>query len=421
MVAPADLEAVDAELARRLVAQALHVVVRLRPARAAVRRHRRRVGEHRLRRHLEERDLVDAADVAHRVHRRRLRRHRADPRADVAVAGDSQREEHGVLVERQLDRHLVVARMLIRQERPGALVGPLHRPSQRPRRVREAHVLRVDGALHAERAADVRRDHAHAFLLYAEDVGELVALREDALALAGQRESPALVLAQRRARLHRRDDDPGVPQRQPGYMGCLGKGRRHLLRLAPEEVELHVAWHVVVELRRAGLRRRARGGHRRQRLDVELHRLGCVLRLHRRRRHHARHRVAHVAHLVRGERLAHRPLHRRAVAHLEVEHALVRPVRRQVLRRVDREHARHAPRGLGVDPLDHAVRVRAPHDRGVRLPGLVHVVGVAAFAAEEGGIFGASDALADASGSHRPIIAERKPASDRDFARQRIG
>src|SRR6266542_2645370 len=35
-----------------------------------------------------------------------------------------------------LGRHLVVAAVLVGEERPGALVGPLHRPSERARGVR---------------------------------------------------------------------------------------------------------------------------------------------------------------------------------------------------------------------------------------------------------------------------------------------
>jgi hypothetical protein len=60
------------------------------------------------------------------------------------------------------------------------------------------------------------------------------------------------------------------------------------------------------------------------------------------------------------------------------------------------------------------VRVRASHHVHVRLPRLVQVVRVAAFAAEEGRVFGAADGFADAvlpvgrgvvSNVHRVIIA----------------
>ena len=116
VVAPAQLEPVDPHLARCRVDQALHVVVRLRPTCAAISAHRRGVGEHHLRRHLEERRAVHAGDVAHHVHRRRLRRHRAEVRADVAVAGDAHGEEPAFLIQGELSRHLVVAAVLVGQE-----------------------------------------------------------------------------------------------------------------------------------------------------------------------------------------------------------------------------------------------------------------------------------------------------------------
>jgi len=42
--------------------------------------------------------------------------------------------------------------------------------------------------------------------------------------------------------------------------------------------------------------------------------------------------------------------------------------------------------------------MRTPHDRRVRLPGLVDVVGVATFSSQELRIFGTLDAIADAGG-----------------------
>src|SRR5438309_509975 len=83
-------------------------------------------------------------------------------------------------------------------------------------------------------------------------------------------------------------------------------------------VERPVAGNVVVELRRTRLGRRARERHGRKRLDVELHRLRRVLRLNSAVGRHARHRVAHEPYLVGGERAPDGPLHRRAVALLEV-------------------------------------------------------------------------------------------------------
>ena len=63
---------------------------------------------------------------------------------------------------------------------------------------------------------------------------------------------------------------------------------------------------------------------------------------------------------------------------------------------VDAEHARHCLRRRGADRLDAAVRERAAHDEGMGLAGQVDVVGVAALAAQQLGVFGARHRLADA-------------------------
>ena len=246
----------------------------------------------------------------------------------------------------------------------------------------------------------------HLVLRHAEDVGELVPHREHPL--AGRRERPAprgrVIRAQRRPRLHRRHHDSGISQGQLGNTESISKCLRHLLRLAEEEVERHVAGNVVVELRRIRLGRRARERHGRQRLDVELHRLRRVLRPNSAVGHHARHRIAHEPYFVGRERAPDRPLHRRAVALLEVQHALVRPVRRQVRGGIDRQHPRHAFRLFNIDLSQYAVGVRTANHPRVRLPRLVQVVRVVAFPAEQRRIFSTADGFADSA--HARIIAD---------------
>ena len=76
------------------------------------------------------------------------------------------------------------------------------------------------------------------------------------------------------------DDDRGCCA-VASFVTCAarGEGGSDLLRVAVMEVEDHVAGHVVVELRRAGAAARARVGDGGQRIDVDEHRLGRVLRL----------------------------------------------------------------------------------------------------------------------------------------------
>src|SRR5262245_5290342 len=68
--------------------------------------------------------------------------------------------------------------------------------------------------------------------------------------------------------------------------------------------------------------------------------------------------------------------------------------------------------------------VRAPHHPGVRLAGLVQVVGVTTLATEQDRVFGALHRLADAVAafggfvriSHRSIIADLKSGTDPHFS-----
>src|SRR6202008_758639 len=96
---------------------------------------------------------------------------------------------------------------------------------------------------------------------------------------------------------------------------------------------------------------------------------------------------------------------RRSVALLEVQWALVRAVRCQVRGGVDREYPGHALGVLNRDSLQGAMRMRTSHQVRIGLPGLVQVVGIAAFAAEEGGVFGAADGFTN----HCRIINGDRP------------
>ena len=161
LVLAPQLDAVEAGLGGGVVDQPLHEVIALGPAGAAIGADEAGVGEHALGGHLHHRRLVEADDVAHDVERRRLRRHRALEAAEVAVAGEPQRQELALGVERELGGLLVVAAVVVGDEAAGALVGPFHRAAELLRGVQDADVFRIDLRLHAERAADVAGQHVH--------------------------------------------------------------------------------------------------------------------------------------------------------------------------------------------------------------------------------------------------------------------
>ena len=107
---------------------------------------------------------------------------------------------------------------------------------------------------------------------------------------------------------------------------AAAKAAATLSAVAVVEVEADVARHVVVERRRAGRGGLLRRGHDRQRLDVDLDRLGGVLGLQQRLGDHAGDRIADEAHLVGRQRRPRRLLQVGAVPALERQRRLQRAV-----------------------------------------------------------------------------------------------
>ena len=264
----------------------------------------------------------------------------------------------------------------------------------------QSRIFRVGRALHAERAADIAGHDPHLRRLDAEQLGHLVLEAKHALAAGVERRAVGrlVVVADRRARLHRADDDAVADQAQLGHEGGLGEGLVHLGHDAIEEVGADIVRHVVEHDGCAGLGGGTRLGDRRQRLDVEHDGFGRILRLCRRLGHHERHRVAHEAHFVCRKRIACRRLHLRAVALRHHHHGLERAVARvvEILAGPDAEHARHLARLVGVDAFQHAVRHLAAHHHGIDLAVEIDVVAIAALALQQGRVFLAWHRLADA-------------------------
>ena len=88
-----------------------------------------------------------------------------------AVVGEHLHAQAGDLavLDRQLAVHVVVAGEAGRDQVPGAVLDPLHRPPDQERRGRRDDVARVDRHLVAEAAADVGRDDPDLVLGQARD------------------------------------------------------------------------------------------------------------------------------------------------------------------------------------------------------------------------------------------------------------
>ena len=292
---------------------------------------------------------------------------------------------------------------MIGHERAGALVGPFDRTAEQFRGVQDADIFRIDGRLHAERAADIAGQHADLVGRRAEDVFQHVLHAEHALAARMQRPlSVGLVeFADRRARLHRRDDETLVDQRKRDDMRGVLHRLGDLGAVAMLEVERDVAGDFVIELRRARLGGVARRDHGGQGLDVERDRFGGVLRLRDGFGDDAGDRIADEAHLVGAQRRARHIFDRRAVAALERQRTFEPAIGLQIGGGEHRQHAGHALGRGGVDAANDSMRLAGADHHRIGLVRLLEVVGIAAFAAHQNGVLFAGDRLADAEFGQR--------------------
>ena len=185
----------------------------------------------------------------------------------------------------------------------------------------------------------------------------LVAMRHLGGAVQLQHVARGVVAAERAARLQRH---AGMPADGELELDDVRRGLEHRFDVAVA-LGQHRGLGVAAEreLARLGLRRQ----QRRQLLDLHGDEIGGVLGDVGIVGEHRRHRLADIAHLVRGQ-------HRLAVGREPLDRALAEIDRRHVGdvgRGPDRDHARQRAGGVGVDPTDVGVRVVGAHDPHVKL------------------------------------------------------
>ena len=397
VVLAAQLDRVDAQLPGGGLDQSFHIVIGFGPPGAAISPDRGCVGEDAFGRDLDQRCLVNAERVPDRIAGRRAGGTVGS--AQIAVAVEPHGEETAVAVERELGRHLGVAPMGVGDKAARTVVGPFDRAAEFARGIEDAIIFRVGRLLHAERAADPFGQDAHLVAPDAENAGDVVAKPEDALAadMQGPVLARGVVIGDRRARLHRIDDDAVVAQPELCHVSCRGKGGGDLLAVAEMKIEPDILRHVIVEDRRVGGVGEGGLGDRRQRVDVDGDEFGGVPGLRRGLGDDRGDRLADMPYLIRRERVMGRHQHRGAVA---VVHDLAGRQRadaalRQLGRGVDCEHTGHLPRRRGVDAADDAVGDVASHHDGIGLAGKVDVVRIMALAAQQHRVFRARHRLAD--------------------------
>ena len=193
-------------------------------------------------------------------------------------------EDAPVRVERQLDRRALPAALRRRDQVLAPVLDPLDRPPELDRGQRHHRRLDRQRALGAERAADVRDDHAQRALVQPEDLRQLRARTVRALRGGPDRHAVALAPGERAAGLHRRRRQARDHVLGAHDVGGAGEGARDVTRALLPAREL---------------RARPRVEDRRQDLVVDLDALDGVLGLGARLAHDDRDRLADVAHLAR--------------------------------------------------------------------------------------------------------------------------
>ncbi len=298
----------------------------------------------------------------------------------------------------------MVAALAVGEEGLLPVGGPLHRPAELPGREERQDLLGVEEDLHAEAAADVRRDQLQLIRLDPEDGAELRLQAEDALVAAVERQAAAVGIARGdgAARLQGVDHDAIVDQLDARNLGSCGEGLGGAGLVAMHPVEAEVPGGLGMHHRRVGVERAVGIHQRRQCLEVELHQLGGVAGLIEGLGDDEDDRVADVAHPPAGEHRTrrHESLAAAAARHGGQARHGADAGRREVGACQDGQDPGRLLRRFDIQPGDGGVGEGAPHDGAIGLSCEIDVIGIAALAGEQSSVLDASHGLADAELSH---------------------
>ena len=153
---------------------------------------------------------------------------------------------------------------------------------------------------------------------------------------------------------------------------------------------------------------------------VDLNRFCGISGLLQRQCHHGGHRLTDKAHPFVRQRVPRRCGTRRAVSPLETDRAGHRldAGSHQIGPGKNLQHARHGPRGGGIDGGDAGVRVGRTHEHQPHLPVRAHVVGELAATSQQGIVFEAANRLAAAKAGGNDGRGLVGRGQERAFGRQ---
>ena len=345
-VAPPDLGRIQAQRTGDVVHGRFHDEVAVRLTRAAVGAHDRGVG-------------VDGLVL--RVHRRNpvgagqdglgaLGIDRAVGTVGAAVVEEAVPDAEDAAVLRRRDLDAVDHQPLVvgADEVLAPVLDPLHRAAQQARSEGDQQLLGIDQEdLDAEAAAHVRRDHGDGGLRQPELLRNHAPGRDGRLGRIPDREfSQARIKAgDDAAGLHRLGRAPFGPEFLAQHEIGLGEGALDIA-VAVGGAAGDVGIGVVVDERRAGLRRRHEIDRRSVRRIVHLDQVERVLGEVAAVRDHQRHRLAHEAHLAGCQRLVGARMDKAGIL-VEERHGRIGGP--QILVGDDRVDAGERQSGIGID------------------------------------------------------------------------
>ena len=390
-VPAAHFRGVDARLQGHQVHEALAEVGALRAACAAVRADRGGIREDPGQLDVEVLDLVALREHGAETAEEGAGGVRGEVGAEARVHGAAHRGDPAAIVHRHLQVGDLVPAVRGGEERLAALLDPLHRAAEGAGGGDHRHLVGVDRALRAERAAHVARGHVDLGGRHPEDLRQPVPRAVRALGRQPHLQ-PAVGghAGEHAARLKRDRRDPLADHALADPVGGGLEGRRRVPRGHPAP-DGDVALRAVVQHRRAVGGRVQRAGHDGQLVVVDhdqLRRVGGLLAGLRDDEHD---RLARPQNLAGGEdrefgveRAGGQALRARQRSHAG-----------QVRRRVDGDDAGRLA-GLGhVDAEDARVCQRAAHHEGVQRALGGNVVHVPATTSEERRVLAAHDGLPD--------------------------